>query len=77
MANYLLPDLSGGRGIEDIQLEEPADAFLPTIDTLADLLPEQRRKKMLAAQFMGICLSLAGDFIMSQDESVMDDHNWI
>ena len=64
--NFLLPELPS---VED--------SFMPTIDTLSELLPEQRRKRQLAAEVCAICFSLAGDFLMSQDESVLDDYNFI
>ena len=78
--SYLLPDLSKPnikKDILELEAHDSIQRLLPLTEEFEDLLPENRRKKKLAAQVCAICYSLAGDFIESQDESIMDDYNWI
>ena len=78
--NYLLPDL-GKPNIKKDMLELEAynsmQLLLPLTEEFEELLPENRRKKKLAAEVLSICYSLAGDFVESQDESILDDYNFI
>ena len=76
---YLLPDLSTTykNNMSDIDCDEQIKRLLPLTEDLIALSPETQRKRRLAAQVLGICYSLAGDFLESQDESVLDDYNFI
>ena len=76
---YLLPDLSTTykNNMSDIDCDEQIKRLLPLTEEFEELLPENQRKKRLAAQVCAICYSLAGDFIESQDFSILDDYNFI
>ena len=74
---YLLPDITKSSSLLDKDYAESQDFPFPTIDTIIELLPERRRQRKMAAKINTICYSLAGDFLESQDESVMDDYNFI
>lgn len=77
---YLLPDLSKPNIKKDmLELEayNSIQRLLPLTEEFEELLPENQRKKKLAAQVCAICYSLAGDFLESQDESILDDYNFI
>ena len=78
--NLLLPDLSKSNIKKDmLELEayNSIQRLLPLTEEFEDMLPENQRKKKLAAQVCAICYALAGDFLDSQDESVLDDYNFI
>ena len=50
--------------------------ILPTAEYIESLSPEKQRKLKLAAALFGTCWALAGDYVMSQDENILDDYNW-
>ena len=74
---YLLPDIINPSSLLDKDYAEYQDLPFPVIDTLIELLPERRRQRELAAKMNNICYSLARDLLESQDESVIDDYNFI
>ena len=76
---YLLPDLSTAykNNMSDIDCDEQIKRLLPLTEELEEMLPENQRKKKLAAQVLGICYALAGNFLEIQDESILDDYNFI
>ena len=77
---YLLPDLTKPnikKDILELEAYNSIQRLLPLTEEFEELLPENQRKKKLAAQVCAICYSLAGDFIDSQDLSVLDDYNFI
>ena len=78
--NYLLPDVNQSYIKKDILEAEAYDSIqrcLPLTEDLENLLPENQRKKRLAIELCSICYSLAGGFIETQDESILDDYDWI
>lgn len=81
--DLLLPELRYGRRTgghpsreDDYGYENDINRLLPTAEYIESLNPEKQRKLKLAAEMLGMCYSLAGDFIISQDETILDDYNW-
>ena len=50
--------------------------ILPTAEYIDSISPETQRKLHLATQVSNLCCSMAGEFVESQDESILDDYNW-
>lgn len=78
--DLLLPEILYGRskvGHPSREDEyEDINRLLPTAEYIESLSPEKRRRDKLAAEVLAICYSLAGPFLESQDESILDDYNW-
>ena len=76
----LLPEIQfGGRSSGHPSREdefEDINILLPAAEYIESLNPERHRKEKLAAEVLAICYSLAGPFLESQDESILDDYNW-
>ena len=78
--NYLLPDLSKlniKKDMLELEAYNSIQRLLPLTGDLEELLPENQHKKKMAAQVCAICYALAGDFLELQDESILDDYNFI
>lgn len=81
--NFLLPELPSidephiKKDALEMEVYNSIERYFPLAEDLENMLPAQRRKRQLAAEVCAICFSLAGDFLMSQDESVLDDYNFI
>lgn len=79
-SDLLLPEICHGRrrighpSREDDY--EDINRLLPTTEYIESLSHEKHRKAKLAAEILAICYTLAGPFLESQDESVLDDYSW-
>lgn len=78
--NYLLPDLGKPyikKDMLELEAYDSIQRLLSLTEEFEELLPENQRKKKMAAQVSAICYALAGDFLEMQDESILDDYNFI
>ena len=82
---FIMPEIQYGRrtgghpsreDYYDYDNDIDINRLLPTAEYIESLNPEKQRKLKLAAEVLSICWSLAGDFVMSQDENILDDYNW-
>ena len=79
-SDLLLPEIWQGRrkvGHPSREDEyEDINRLLPTAEYIESLSPERHRRDKLAAEVLAICYTLAGPFLETQDESILDDYNW-